>query len=113
TFTGYGYVSASAEVKPDKDQAFYDDLADIAADLKAHPISADELARAQKPLIDKMESELKTNDYWEQVLPGSMTDPRKLDAIRTRHDQYLKVTAADIQALANQYLDMSKALHIQ
>lgn len=112
-FTGYGYVSASAEVKPDKDQAFYDDLASIAADLKAHPISADELARAQKPLIDKMESELKTNDYWAQVLPGSMTDPRKLDAIRTRHDQYLKVTAADIQALANQYLDMSKALHIQ
>jgi zinc protease len=42
-----------------------------------------------------------------------MTDPRKLDAIRTRRDQYLKVTAADIQALANQYLDMSKALRIQ
>ena len=112
-FTGYGYISASAEVKPEKDQAFYDDLAAIAADLKAHPISADELARAQKPVIDKMESELKTNGYWEQVLPGSMTDARKLDAIRTRHDQYLKVTAADIQALANQYLDMSKALHIQ
>ena len=113
TFTHYGYISASAEVKPDKDQAFYDDVANIAADLKAHPISDDELARAQKPVIDKMESELKTNGYWEQVLPGSMTDARKLDAIRTRHDQYLKVTAADIQALANRYLDMSKALHIQ
>ncbi|MGZ3298411.1 MAG: hypothetical protein ACXU8O_05315, partial [Asticcacaulis sp.] len=76
-------------------------------------ISADELVRAQKPVIDKMESELKTNAYWEQVLPGSTNDPRKLDAIRTRRDQYLKVSAADIQALANQYLDMSKALRIQ
>ena len=112
-FTHYGYISASAEVKPETDQAFYDDVSGIAADLKAHPISADELARAQKPVIDKMESELKTNAYWEQTLPGSMTDPRKLDAIRTRRDQYLKVTAADIQTLANQYLDMSKALRIQ
>ncbi|MGZ3305171.1 MAG: M16 family metallopeptidase, partial [Asticcacaulis sp.] len=112
-FSNYGYLTASAEVKPDKDQAFYDDVADIAADLKAHPISADELVRAQKPVIDKMESELKTNAYWEQVLPGSTNDPRKLDAIRTRRDQYLKVSAADIQALANQYLDMSKALRIQ
>ncbi len=113
TFTGYGYLSTSAEVKPENDQAFYDDVAGIAADLKAHPITDDELARAQKPLIDKMESEIKTNAYWEGVLPGTMTDPRKLDAIRTRHDQYLKVTAADVQALANQYLDMSKALRIQ
>ena len=113
TFTGYGYLSASAEVKPENDQAFYDDVAGIAADLKAHPISDDELARAQKPLIDKMESEIKTNAYWEGVLPGTMNDPRKLDAIRTRYDQYLKVSAADIQALANQYLDMSKALRVQ
>ncbi len=112
-FSHYGYISASAEVKPETDQAFYDDVSGIAADLKAHPISADELARAQKPVIDKMDSELKTNAYWEQTLPGSMTDPRKLDAIRTRRDQYLKVTAADIQTLANQYLDMSKALRIQ
>ena len=109
----YGYISASAEVKPENDEAFYKDVADIAADLKAHPITDDELTRAQKPVIDKMDSELKTNAYWTSVLPGSMNDARKLDAIRTRRDQYLKVTAADIQALANQYLDMSKALRIQ
>jgi zinc protease len=113
SFTNYGFLTASAEVKPENDQAFYDDVVGIVADLKAHPITDDELARAQKPLIDRMDFELKTNTYWEQVLPGSMTDPRKLDAVRTRRDQYLKVTAADIQALANQYLDMSKALRIQ
>ncbi len=112
-YANYGYISASAEVKPDKDQAFYDDVADIAADLKAHPVSDDELARALKPQLDKMDSEVKTNTYWEGVLPGSMTDPRKLDAVRTRRDQFQKVTAADIQALAKQYLDMSKALRIQ
>ncbi len=112
-FPGYGYLSAVGEVKPENDQAFYDAVSGIVADLKANPISDDELLRAQKPLLDKMDTDLKTNSYWEGALPGSTTDPRKLDYIRTRRDQYKAVTAADIQRLANQYLDMSKALRIQ
>ena len=113
TFPGFGYLSATAEVKPEDDQAFYDTLGEIVADLKAHPISDDELLRAQKPLLDRMDTDLKTNNYWASALPGSVTDPRKLDYIRSRRDQYKAVTVADIQRLANQYLDMSKALRIQ
>ena len=112
-FPGFGYLSATAEVKPENDQAFYDAVAGIVADLKANPISADELLRAQKPVIDKMDTDLKTNTYWEGALPGSISDPKRLDYIRTRRDQYKAVTAADVQNLANQYLDMSKALRIQ
>ena len=112
-FPGYGYLSALAEVKPENDQAFYDAVSGIVADLKANPISADELLRAQKPVLDKMDTDLKTNTYWAGALPGSITDPKKLDYIRTRRDQYKAVTAADIQKLANTYLDMSKAMRIQ
>ena len=112
-FPGYGYIIATGEVKPENDQAFYDAVSGIVADLKTNPISDDELLRAQKPLLDKMDTDLKTNSYWAGALPGSVTDPRKLDYIRTRRDQYKAVTAADIQALANRYLDMSKAVHIQ
>ncbi|MGA9658864.1 MAG: insulinase family protein [Asticcacaulis sp.] len=112
TFPGYGYLSATAQVKPEDDQAFYDALSGIVADLKTKPISDDELLRAQKPLIDRMETDLKTNSYWAAALPGSTTSPKKLDYIRTRRDQYKAVTVADIQRLANQYLDMSKALRI-
>ncbi len=112
-FPGYGYLSASAEVKPENDQAFYDAVSGIVTDLKANPISADELLRAQKPVLDKMDTDLKTNTYWAGALPGSISDPKKLDYIRTRRDQYKAVTAADIQTLANTYLDMSKALRIQ
>ncbi len=113
TFSGYGYLSATAEVKPENDQAFYDALSGIVADLKAKPISDDELLRARKPALDKFDNDLKTNAYWNRVLPGATRDPRTLDAIRTRRDQLNKVTATDIQALANTYLDMSKALRIQ
>jgi zinc protease len=112
-FPGYGYVSATAEVKPDNDQAFYDAVSDIVADLKAKPISSDELLRAQKPLLDQMDTELKTNSYWLGVLPGTMSDPKKLDYIRTRRARYQAVTAADIQKLAQTYLNMDKALRLQ
>ncbi len=112
-FPGYGYLSAAAEVKPENDQAFYDAVSGIVADLKTNPISADELLRAQKPVLDKMDTDLKTNTYWAGALPGSISDPKKLDYIRTRRDQYQAVTAADIQKLANEYLDMAKALRIQ
>jgi len=113
TFAGYGYLSASAEVKPDQDQAFYDMLAGIVADLKAKPIGDDELLRARKPALDKLENDWKTNAYWLRVLPGSARDPRTADAIRSRRDQLTAVTAADIQKLAQTYLDMSKAMRIQ
>ncbi|MDV6332967.1 M16 family metallopeptidase [Asticcacaulis sp. 201] len=112
TFPGYGYLSVTAQVKPEDDQVFYDAVTEIVADLKAHPISDDELLRAQKPLLDRMDTDLKTNTYWFGALPGSATDPRKLDYIRTRRDQYKAVTVADIQRLANQYLDMKKAVRI-
>ncbi|ESQ82771.1 hypothetical protein AEAC466_16660 [Asticcacaulis sp. AC466] len=112
TFPGYGYLSVTAQVKPEDDQVFYDAVAEIVADLKAHPISDDELLRAQKPLLDRMDTDLKTNSYWFNALAGSATDPRKLDYIRTRRDQYKAVTVADIQRLANQYLDMKKAVRI-
>lgn len=113
TFPGFGYLSAVAQVKPEDDQAYYDAVAGIVADLKAHPISDDELLRAQKPLLDRMDTDLKTNTYWAGALPGSTTDAKKLDYIRTRRDQYKAVTVADIQKLANDYLDMSKAMRIQ
>lgn len=113
TFPGYGYISATAEVRPENDQAFYDAVSDIVADLKAHPVTADELLRAKKPLLDAMDTELKTNSYWQNVLPGTLSDPKKLDYIRTRRARYEAVTAAEIQKLAQTYLTMDKALRVQ
>lgn len=112
-FSHYGYFSVSAAVKPENAETFQTALTAIVADLKAKPISDDELLRARKPVLDRLENDLKTNAYWARVLPGTMSDPRKLDAIRSRRDQLMAVTPQDIQALATTYLDMGKALMIQ
>lgn len=113
TFKGYGYLAVSAEVRPELDQTFYDTLSGIVADLKAKPIDTDELLRARKPTLDKLENDRKTNVYWMTVLPGAARDPRRLEMVRSRQAQLEAVTAADLQKLANTYLDMSKAVRIQ
>lgn len=112
-FAGYGYLTAQASVKPEENQAFIDAVVEIVTDLKAKPISDDELLRARKPSLDKLENDLKTNGYWNRVLPGMARDPRRIEAVRSRRDQLTRVTAADIQKLANTYLDMTKAMQIQ
>ncbi|OYW74354.1 MAG: peptidase M16, partial [Asticcacaulis sp. 32-58-5] len=112
-FKGYGYIGASATVKPDQDEVFYTSVMAIVDDLKAKPISDDELLRARKPVLERFDIGLKTNGYWSGVLPGSSTDVRKLEAIRTRKAELEKVTAADIQKLAQTYLVKEKALRLQ
>lgn len=112
-FKGFGYISASATVKPDADQTFYDSVMLIADDLKAKPISEDELLRARKPVLDRYEVQIKTNGYWAGVLPGITDDARNLEAIRSRRAQLMAVTPADIQAMAKTWLVKEKVLRIQ
>jgi len=113
TFSGYGYLSASATVKPEVDQTFYDSVLAIAEDLKTRPIDADELLRAKKPVLDRYDLQIKTNGYWMGVLPGIQADPRDLAAIRSRRAEVEAVTPADIQAMAKKWLITDKLLRIQ
>ena len=83
-FPGYGYVYAAAEVPPDKIGLFYDIMDRITADLRAKPVSADELERVKAPRVDLFTKSQQTNGYWLTVLTGAQADPRKLDISRAR-----------------------------
>lgn len=103
-FPGYGYIYAAAEVPPEKVDLFYDVVKGITADLRAHPVTQDELDRVQGPRIDLFTKSQQTNGYWLQVLGGVQSDPRKLDIIRSTIPDLKHVTVADIQAAAQAYL---------
>ncbi|MFT4090787.1 MAG: insulinase family protein [Asticcacaulis sp.] len=113
TFKGFGYLTASATVKPDMDQTFYDSVIAIAEDLKAKPISEDELLRARKPVLDRQDVQIKTNGYWLGALSGIQSDPRRLENIRERKSRLTQVTPADIQAVAQKWLLTDRLLRIQ
>jgi zinc protease len=108
-WTGWGYVAASVEVPPDKLAAFFSDARKIAADLAAKEVSADELARAKQPRIERIEKARQTNEYWLSELSGAQADPRRLDAIRAAVPGTERVTAADVHEAAKTYLRDDKA----
>jgi zinc protease len=104
---------ARVEIPPAKLDDFYSDVAEITADLRAKPISDDELQRAKKPALDSLEQRRETNEYWLNALAGVQTDPRRLNAIRTSIAQVEHVDAADVQQMAQTYLVDSKAWKLE
>lgn len=106
---GWGYISASVEIPPERLPAFFDDVARIAADLAARPVSADELARAKQPRLERLERARVTNEYWLSELSGAQADARRQEAARTVIEATRRVTAADVQAAAKAFLDRDKA----
>lgn len=108
-WSGWGYLSARVEVPPALVDGFYRDVLKIAADLQAKPPTQDEMDRAKKPRLERLTKARETNEYWLQELGGAQTDPRRLPATRSLLAGYERVTAADVQAVAKQYLSADKA----
>ena len=109
TFPRYGVAYVAVEMPPQKIPGFFSDVAAIAADMRDHGVTADELERARNPRVSTIERAQLTNEYWLGRLEGSIGDPRRLDIIRTTLPDYAKVTLADVQAAARAWLVDDKA----
>jgi zinc protease len=103
-FPGYGDLQLFAETPPDKVALFYDTVAKIVVDLRANPVSADELQRARGPLVQQLLQAQQTNAYWLAQVSGEQADPRTLGDFRSLIPDLNSVTPADLQAVARTYL---------
>ncbi|MDB5455891.1 MAG: peptidase domain protein [Caulobacter sp.] len=103
-FPNWGYLSVSVEVPPAQLEGVAASVRKIAAALRDQPVTADELERAKKPRLDQLEKARVTNEYWVGTLSGAQTDPRLLDAVRSVTASLERVSAADLQAAARQFL---------
>src|SRR6185437_2842077 len=110
---GQGYLYAETELPPAKMPLFFDAVRAITADLRAHPVAADELERARKPLLEELIANQQTNIFWAGNIAGSQDDPRRLDVIRGMVPALKAVTAADLQAAATRYLGENKAWQLK
>jgi zinc protease len=112
-WSGWGYVSASVEVPPEKLPSFFDDVRKITADLRTHPVSVDELARARQPRLENIQRARVTNQYWLSELSGAQADPRRLQLTRDIGPGTSRVTAADVQAAAKTFLRDETAFRLE
>lgn len=110
TFRGYGVLAAEATVAPDQARAIADAIKDVAADLHQHGVTDEELVRAKQPILTSIKQSQRTNPYWlGTVLSSAQEFPEKIEWSRTRLADTEGVTAAELTALARQYLDPAKA----
>ncbi len=107
-FPGFGFLAASVEMPPARLEGFFSDVEKIAADLRQNEVAADELARAKASRVQALLKAQQTNEYWAGALSGAQADPRRLDAARSAVAGLERITAADIRAAAQLYLEPEK-----
>ncbi|MBC7669146.1 MAG: insulinase family protein [Gemmatimonadaceae bacterium] len=108
-FDHWGYLAVSVEVPPEKIDGVIASIHQIAADLRDKAVSDDELDRAKKPRIDQIEKARETNEYWLGVLSGAQADPRLLDSTRSVISGLQRVSVADVQKAAKDFLGDDKS----
>lgn len=107
-FDSGGYILVGSLLAPKDIDRFYGIARDIAADLAAEPVTADELARNVGPIREQVARAATGNVYWMFLLEGATRDPRVISAAMSMEDDVAAVTAADVQRLAQQYLVRDK-----
>lgn len=110
TIDGYGYLSARIETPPTYVDGFYRDVMAIAQDLRERPVTADELQRAKKPLVEALQRQrTSSNEWWLVNLANVQEQPERAESIRIALEQYAAITPAELQQLARTYMVEAKA----
>jgi zinc protease len=98
TFDNWGIFYAGAEVRPERVDAFFRAAREIVADLAARPVSAEEFARAQNPVLSGIQRTVRTNGYWLAALEAIAAQPEDLAGIRSYLADYQALTPEEVRA---------------
>ncbi|HET9427999.1 MAG TPA: insulinase family protein [Allosphingosinicella sp.] len=110
---GYGYLSAQVETPPQGIEGFFRDVDAIARSLRETLVTDDELQRARRPLVERLQrSRASSNEWWVEQLAGAQENPQRVESIRVGLDQYAAITPAELQALAREFLVDSRAFKL-
>lgn len=109
---GYGIFGIAASVDVHDVPATRAAIADTVAALRAAPISDDVLQRARAPMIEAFDNGLKSNAGWLTLVDRAQTEPEEIDRYLKAKDRLLAVTAADLQAEAQRYLDPGEEVEV-
>ena len=104
TYTGYGHFSTSIVAEPAKMDMVMQAIKDITKSMRETPVSADNILRARKPLMEQLEKSERENAAWLELVNHAQSHPEKLDRRRARIALLQAVTATDIQREAQKYL---------
>ncbi|MDY6789774.1 MAG: insulinase family protein [Thermodesulfobacteriota bacterium] len=112
-YPGYGVFYSMAYIDPAQAGLIQSQIKKIASDISQNGVTQEELKRALKPTLTGIKEMLEKNSYWlGTVLCQSVTYPQQLKWSRTILRDYASIRADEVSALAEKYLDNSKAATI-
>ena len=103
-----GRLLAIGQVTPDKVGYFFQLSREIAADLVANPIPADELARIMRPMAQYIVRASSGNQFWLLQMGGASFDPKRVAATQNLAQDFVTITPQQLQAVAGKYLRPDK-----
>ena len=112
-FTDFGYLAAGAVVDPAQMDVVEAAIHEVARQLREAPVDADLLTRARNPALEQQQQSLTDNGYWAAYVSSAQGEAERLDRIRQRRANLEAVTPAELQTLAQRYLDPAQRLSVR
>ena len=75
-------------------------------------VDADLIQRARQPMIEAHDNALKNNPSWLSLVDRAQTEQDRIDRYLRARDLLLALTAEQLQALAQRYLDPASAVEV-
>jgi zinc protease len=101
----YGVFGIAASIDVHEIPATRAAILETVAQLRAAPVSADELQRARAPMIEGIDNGLKSNGGWLSLVDRAQTEPEEIARYLAAKDRLLALTPLDVQLMALRYLD--------
>jgi len=113
TFTGYGYMTAMATLKPEQVAKVKPMFLEIADGISDTGITEDEFNRAREPQLQQLVQMRRDNKYWlTRVLVNSQAQPYRLDWCRSLMDDFTSIKKEELEVLSKKYLEDGKSIVI-
>lgn len=107
-----GSVTALAQMTPEAVPGFFATVEQIASDLAAKPITADEIARVTEPMRQQLTRATTSSAFFMNQLEGATSDQSRIAAVRTLMPDLTEVSPGELQALAAKYFGPGKSARV-
>jgi zinc protease len=112
TWSGYGTFAVTASVALAEVPETRAAIRSTIERLRSAPVSEDQLLRARQPLIEALHNALKTNGGWLSLVDRAQSESDRIERYLAAEARLMALTARDVQAAAQRYLDPAGALEI-
>ncbi len=99
-----GALTVAIETHPDAVPQVVTEVRAIARGLARGDVTAEELERVRKPLLDDTAHRRETAGWWLNTLDGSFADPYKLAQARTWQADYSSIPVGEVNTVARRWL---------